>query len=525
MSQKKNILWIMADQLRFDYLSCYGHPTLKTPVMDSLAERGVRFDNAYVNATICGPSRMSYYTGRYVSSHGSTWNGVPLRVGEMTLGDHLRPLGYRVALVGKTHMKMDVEGFKRLGLNKESIEGVYASEAGFEPYLRDDGIHPDMMVNPELEYNQYLREQGYDSPNPWHFGANAGKDQEGDSLSGWYLRNAGEPTVVPDEHSETAFMTNRAMDFIREAGDEPWCLHLSYIKPHWPYIASAPYHNMYSAEDVIPVVRCEEERENPHPIYAAYMKYIEGESFSEDKVRETVIPVYMGLIKQLDDHLGRLINFLDEQGLKENTVIVISSDHGDYLGDHWLGEKELFHDPSAKVPLIIVDPSKESDATRGTASDELVQAIDLAATFTDMAGGTEFDHVLEGKSLKPLLEGHGHGHDFIISEVDYGHRGVSGWMNRPYDRCKAYMVLTKDWKYIHWEDLDPQLYDRRNDPNEFVDLGTHPDYQQVREQHEAILFDWFRHRSMTVTYPKTRVEEMKARFKDGLKGPVKIGQW
>src|SRR5688572_16056997 len=105
----KNILWIMCDQLRGDYLSCAGHPYLKTPNIDRLAARGVRFDHAYVQSTICGPSRMSAYTGRYVRTHGSTWNGVPLKVGEPTLGDHLRELGVRCVLAGKTHMKADTE--------------------------------------------------------------------------------------------------------------------------------------------------------------------------------------------------------------------------------------------------------------------------------------------------------------------------------------------------------------------------------------------------------------------------------
>src|SRR5690348_6374091 len=111
----KNILFVMADQLRADYLGCYGHPKLKTPHIDSLAARGVRFSRAYVQAPVCGPSRMSFYTGRYMSSHGSTYNGVPLRIGEMTMGDHLRPLGMRVALVGKTHMAADRVGMTRLG--------------------------------------------------------------------------------------------------------------------------------------------------------------------------------------------------------------------------------------------------------------------------------------------------------------------------------------------------------------------------------------------------------------------------
>ena len=139
----KNVLWIMCDQLRYDYLGCTGHPTLKTPNIDALAKRGVRFTNAYVQSPICGPSRMSFYTGRYMRSHGSHWNGWPLRVGEPTLGDHLKKIGVRNVLVGKTHMAPDLEGMKMLGIAPDSIIGVHVSECGFEPYERDDGLHPD----------------------------------------------------------------------------------------------------------------------------------------------------------------------------------------------------------------------------------------------------------------------------------------------------------------------------------------------------------------------------------------------
>ena len=132
----------MCDQLRWDYLSCYGHPKLKTPHIDSLAARGVRFDRAYCQSPVCGSSRMSFYTGRYVNSHGASWNFVPLRIGEMTIGDHLRPRGIRTALVGKTHMRADYPGLARLGVDLDSQEGVFAAECGFEPFERDDGIHP-----------------------------------------------------------------------------------------------------------------------------------------------------------------------------------------------------------------------------------------------------------------------------------------------------------------------------------------------------------------------------------------------
>ena len=166
MARAKNIIWIMCDQLRHDYLGCTGHPTLKTPNIDAMAARGVRFTNAYVQSPICGPSRMSFYTGRYMRSHGSHWNGWPLRVGEPTLGDHLKKIGVRNVLVGKTHMAPDIEGLKQLGIAPDSIIGVHVAECGFEPYERDDGLHP--TGRPRPRYDQYLRERGFE---PLHFHA------------------------------------------------------------------------------------------------------------------------------------------------------------------------------------------------------------------------------------------------------------------------------------------------------------------------------------------------------------------
>ena len=176
---------------------------------------------------------------------------------------------------------------------------------------------------------------------------------------------------------------------MREApqiGDEPWCLHLSYIKPHWPYIAPAPYNTMFGADDVVPAVRSESERRDPHPVYGAFMAHRVSKTFSRDEVRREVIPVYMGLIKQIDDQMGVLFRFMEQHGLFDNTMIVFTSDHGDYLGDHWLGDKDFFHEPSIKVPLIIYDPSPQADKARGSVSDELVEAIDLAPTFLSVAG-------------------------------------------------------------------------------------------------------------------------------------------
>ncbi len=136
----KNILFIMFDQLRFDYLSCAGHPHLETPNMDWLASQGVRFSRAYVQSPVCGASRMCFYTGRYMDSHGASWNGIPLKVGELTLGDHLRAAGMDALLLGKTHMRVDHKGMARLGLAPESVIGARLAECGFDLVKRDDGL-------------------------------------------------------------------------------------------------------------------------------------------------------------------------------------------------------------------------------------------------------------------------------------------------------------------------------------------------------------------------------------------------
>jgi len=520
----KNILWIMCDQLRFDYLSCAGHPSLKTPHIDALAARGVRFSRAYVQSPICGPSRMSFYTGRYVRSHGCTWNGIPLRVGEPTLGDHLAEIGVRNVLVGKTHMRADTEGMARLGIDPASTIGARVAECGFEVFERDDGLHPNAPYDPDPRYDRYLRALGYDGDNPWQDWANSAEDADGRLLSGWLLKHSDKPARVKAEHSETPYMTRRAMDFIAEAGDQPWCLHLSYIKPHWPYIAPAPYHDMYGAKDVLAPVRSDVERAAPHPVFGAFMKERVSRAFSRNEVRETVIPAYMGLITQIDDSIGDLMAFLTARGLDDNTMIVFTSDHGDYLGDHWLGEKSLFHEPSVKVPLIVVDPRPEADATRGTVSNALVESIDLAPTFVAFFGGAPKPHVMEGRSLLPLLHGTPavDWRTHVVSEYDYATHPARGDLAVPVADCRLTMIADQRWKYIHAEGFRPMLFDLETDPGELNDLGADPDFAPVRAGLHEALFAWARRHHTRLTISDA---EIAARSGNDLSQGILIGYW
>ena len=520
----KNILFIMCDQLRWDYLGCTGHKTIKTPHIDALAARGVNFERAYVQSPICGPSRMSFYTGRYVRSHGSTWNNAPLRVGEMNIGDHLNPLGMRAVLCGKTHMAADLEGMARLGIDPKSRIGAAVAECGFESWDRLDGLHPAKGKKRPQYYNQFLNDQGYDGPNPWESWANSADGDGTELLSGWLMAHADKPARVKAEHSESAYTTDRAIEFMQQAGDQPWCLHVSYIKPHWPYIAPSPYHGMYTADDVQPVSRDPAEKDDPHPVLGGFYQHRVSKVYDRDGVREHLIPAYMGLISQIDDQIGRIVDYLEHTGQTEQTMIVFTSDHGDYLGDHWLGEKELFHEQSVRIPLIIMDPSPSADATRGTATKTLVEAIDLLPTFVEVAGGQVADHILEGKSLLPILRDPDAKplRDYVISEYDYAYRRARKLLGKEIKDCRLQMIFDGRWKLIAASGYRPMLYDHETDPDEFQDLGALEQYRPVVDRMMARLLDWATLHHNRVTRSDEQVEAIGgSEYQYG----IRIGFW
>jgi arylsulfatase A-like enzyme len=283
---------------------------------------------------------------------------------------------------------------------------------------------------------------------------------------------------------------------------------------------------MYGAADILPAIRSEKERQEAHPVFAAYMDLRYSRNMSRDEAREKVIPAYMGLIKQIDDQIGVLMGFLKARGLLDTTMIVFTSDHGDYLGDHWMGEKDLFHDQSAKIPLIVIDPSASADATRGTVCDILVEAIDLAPTFIDYFGGKPPDHILEGRSLMPLLRGEtpANWRKVLFSEYDYSMQDVRLTLNQPIEQCRLFMVFDGRWKCIHASGFRPMLYDLQNDPHEFADRGEDPACADVIARMQAVLFDWALHPKMHITTPNAKI----ASYADNqlqVKNGILIGIW
>ena len=362
-----------------------------------------------------------------------------------------------------------------------------------------------------------------DGENPWEEWANTAIGPDSELRSGWLLENARYPARVPREHSETAWLTTRGIEFIEEQGDTPWLCHLSYIKPHWPYLVPAPYHSMFTADDVPPPNRSESERQSNHPFLRAWMDMRVSKSFSRDEVRDVVAPAYMGLIAELDDQLGRLFTFLEETGRFDDTMIVFCSDHGDNLGDHWIGEKDLFHDCSARVPLIVFDPRPEADATRGSTRDDLVEAIDLAPTFLQFFGGREKPHIFEGRSLAPLLHGQPvEWRQYVFSEYDYSTRDARRDVGVDQLDARLVMVFDGRWKYIHVEGYRPMLFDLQSDPNELTDLGDDPEHEGQVRRLKDVHFHWARKHHARITLSPATIEAMT----DEREPPgIMIGYW
>lgn len=520
----RNVLFIMCDQLRTDHLSTFGG-SVPTPNLDALAARGVRFSKAYVSSGVCGPSRVSWYSGRYPASHRVTWNRVPLPLDEKMLGHYLEEAGRSARLLGKTHFVPDRKNLATAGYRLEGRARMLFEEGGFDPVERYDGH---FELEHDSPYRKYLIERGYAGERPWTDYVIGSLAADGSIASGWLLRNAALPARVRAEDSETAYLTSRAIDFINAQGDAPWVLHLSYIKPHWPTKAPAPYHAMFAAEDGPHPVRSAAERDNPHPVFAAYQQLEESQTFAQDQAWRTVRPVVLGLVKQIDDEVGRLLAHLEARGQSEETLVVFSSDHGDLAGDHWLGEKEYFYEPVMNVPLIVADPRAAADTTRGRIDERFVETIDMVPTILDALGLdgvlANAAHRLEGRSLVPLLHGATPPwRDCVFGQLDYAYRQARQFLGRAPDECNGWMVRDGRYKYIAWQGYAPQLFDLSEDPHELHDRGADASLAPVRQRMAECLAEWLRTRKTRTSETHAEVEA-RTHAHERLMG-IQIGKW
>jgi arylsulfatase A-like enzyme len=259
-------------------------------------------------------------------------------------------------------------------------------------------------------------------------------------------------------------------------------------------------------------------------VLAAYRQQEECVSFQRDDCVRLVRPAYQGLIAQLDHHLGRLFEYMDASGRLDDTFIIFASDHGDFLGDHWLGEKELFYDTVQKVPLVIVDPRPGADATRGTVDDRFVESVDIVPTVLEALDIAPASHRLEGASLLPLLHGRPvpGWRSFTYSELDYSYRHARLMLGKGVHECRAFSLRAARWRYVYWLGEPEQLFDLEADPNEFNDQGRDASTAAIRSQLRDALLDFLARRRHRSTVTDDAVELGTGAYK---KAGVFFGQW
>jgi arylsulfatase A-like enzyme len=443
-----NVLLITADQWRGDCLGAVGHAAARTPNIDALARDGVLFRRHFAQGTPCGPSRASLYTGLYAFNHRSVRNGTPLDARHANMALEARRAGHEAVLFGYTDTSADPRGRDPDDPWLCTYEGILP---GFVPVL-------------------YLPEHA----GPWLDHLRDGGHAEA-SLSWAYDRPLGAPAPFPARHSETAFLTDRFLDWLGSAGP-PWLAHLSWIKPHPPMVAAAPWHDLIGPADVPPPVP---PAAGLHPWLDWKLGLPLPESWhgnpadrSEATLRR-LGAVYLGLIAEVDHHLGRILEALRRRDLLDDTLVVLTSDHGELLGDHGLLGKESFHPAAFHVPLIVRDPR----GARGRVVDAFTEHVDLMPTLLERIG-TEVPLQCDGRSLVPWLEGATpswrEAAHFELDFRDLEHGVPESALGLDHEHCQLQVRHGERYTYVHFNGLEPLCFDRRDDPAFGHDIARDP---------------------------------------------------
>lgn len=467
--RRPNVLLITLDQFRADHLGCAGeHPLASTPALDQLASEGVRFSNHFANCTPCAPSRASLLTGLWQMNHRVTDNGAPVRDDLPMLPRAMHAAGYQPALFGYSDTALDPALLDDDDSRRTSYEEPMD---GFDPVLiLDDQIVP---------WVDWLVDQGYELPNP---NDNRSVYEPADVPTPSGRGATWRPARYSAEHSESAFMAERVLDWIREPerSETPWFAHVSFLRPHPPYLAPAPYNDMFDPADVPPPVRSSDPQTEAelHPFLGVALSII-GSPADELDQRQ-LQATYLGMVAEVDHHVGSLIDGLDAAGFTDDTIVIVTSDHGEQLGDHWLVEKLGFFDQSFRIPLIVRYPALVDSP--GRVVDAMTENVDIMPTILDLCGAQRPDWA-DGASLRGLLAGSTTASDWLRDAVhfEYDFRMpqnnlVEESFGIRQDQCSFATLRDSAGKYVHFSGgLPPLFFDLAEDPGETTNLAGSPE--------------------------------------------------
>lgn len=460
---RPNILFITLDQFRADCLGAAGHPLVRTPALDRLAAEGVRFANHFSNCAPCAPGRASLLTGLWQMNHRVTGNGAPLADRFPMLPRLLRDRGYDPTLFGYSDTALDPATLAPDDPRRTSYEQPMS---GFTSGLvLDDDIGT---------WIAWLAEQGVEVPedNRDIYRAADVPLPEGRGAT-W------RPARYSADQTESAFMTTTALSWLRDRPtDRPWCAHLSYLRPHPPYLAPEPYNDMFDPADVPPVLRHEtpDEEAAVHPFLSGALSVVPAPT--DDLDRRQLQATYYGMVAEVDAQVGRLLDGLDDLGMAEETLVVLTSDHGEQLGDHWLIEKLGFFDQSYRIPLIVRWPGRIPRP--GRVVEALTENVDITPTILDLVGAPTPDFC-DGASLRPFLLGEATvpgWRDAVHVEFDF-RDPTSDVIESVYglrqDQCAISVLRTATTKYVQFcGGLPPLFFDLDMDPGELRDRAGDP---------------------------------------------------
>ncbi|QPC90550.1 alkaline phosphatase family protein [Mesorhizobium sp. INR15] len=486
--RRPNVLLITCDQWRGDCLSAAGHPVVKTPNADALAAEGVLFKRHFGGAAPCSPARACLYTGLYQMNNRVCRNGTPLDARHGNIALSARSLGYDPTLFGYTDVSLDPRVLAPGDPRLQSYEGVLP---GFSPRQ--------LLPEHQKQWLSWLKLRGVDAGAGFpdiHRPAGARADGAVSNAS---------PVYSKDE-TPTAFL---AGEFIRWLGEQqhgaPWFAHLSFISPHPPFIVPEPYNTLYDPADGPAFKRAEswqaEARSHPYLAYdlgrqkqGKFRPDAAGNvhDWSEGDFRR-VRAIYYGMISETDAQLGRIWQALKAAEAWDDTVIVLTSDHAEMMGDHFMLGKGGYFDGSYHIPLIVRDP--RHGKTAGVSVDRFTEAVDILPTVLDLLGEEPSRH-LDGRSLKPFLAGDKPEGWRDAAHWEFDFRSIAeGEAERHFGiasrQCNLAVIRTGKYKYVHFGGgLPPLLFDLESDPGELDNLAADPALLPVRLEFAEKLLAW-----------------------------------
>lgn len=429
-----NLLFILSDEHQRDVTGCYGNSLVRTPHLDAMAGRGVRFKSAYTPCPICVPARAALATGRWVHQTRAWDNAHPYR-GDIPSWHHrLREAGHRVTSIGKLHFR----------------------DAG-EDHGFTEEIVPLHVLNGVGDLLGLIRDPPASRGNMPLLAADAGP---GESTYNNYDREI--------TREACAWLAARAA----EKTEKPWVLFVSFVRPHFPLIAPQEFYALYPP-DRMPWPRLHGGVPSRHPVVQALRDCMNYDDFFDESAVRRAIAAYYGLVSFLDHNIGQVLGALDQAGLAGDTRVIYTSDHGDNLGARELWGKSVMYEESAAVPFLAEGP----DVPAGEVIDAPISLVDLYRTILDGVGAPEAleDRDLPSQSIWPLIAGEAPERT-VLSEY-HAAAAITG----------SFMIRHGRWKYVHHVGYRPELFDLETDPGETTDLASDPAFAPVLAECEARL--------------------------------------